>query len=404
MPKVEFVNSDSDDKSPNTTRRKSKKILFLCATIVISLVFGAVAGIGGVIIISNDNGKIAKKLGFLNWNNLSIPLTETKKVKLEESSAIIDAVNKVSPAVVSIVSKSKVQNIFGNVIEQEGDGTGFIITSDGLILTNKHVVSDTSASYTVITSDGKNYDAKIQSSDPLNDLAVIKIDARNLPVVDLGNSDDLVVGQWVVAIGNALGQFQNTVTVGVISAKQRDIQASDSSGGSKESLQGMLQTDTAINAGNSGGPLVNTAGQVVGINTAVASGAQGIGFAIPINSAKKAIDSIKKTGQIIRPYLGIRYLPITPDLQKTNNLAYSYGVIVVRGNGLAEVAVVPGSPADKAGIVENDIILEINGERIDSQNGLSSLLQKYNVGDTVTLKISHKDEEKSVKVTLGEIK
>lgn len=399
MPKVEFAD-ENKEKLTVPAKKKSKKFLFLCATILVSMIFGAVSGIGGVIVISQNGGAIAKKLGFLNWDNLSIPLTETKKVKLEESSAIIDAVNKVSPAVVSIVSKSKVQNIFGNVIEQEGGGTGFIITSDGLILTNKHVVSDTSASYTVITSDGKNYDAKIQSSDPLNDLAVIKIDARNLPVVDLGDSDDLVVGQWVVAIGNALGQFQNTVTVGVVSAKQRDISASDSSGGSKESLQGMLQTDAAINAGNSGGPLVNTAGQVVGINTAVASGAQGIGFAIPINSAKKAIDSIKKTGQIVRPYLGIRYLPITPDLQKTNNLAYSYGVIVVRGNGISEVAVVPGSPADKAGIVENDIVLEINSEKIDSQNGLSSLLQKYNVGDSVTLKISHQGKEKEVKVTL----
>ncbi|PIR27512.1 hypothetical protein COV40_00470 [Candidatus Berkelbacteria bacterium CG11_big_fil_rev_8_21_14_0_20_42_15] len=323
---------------------------------------------------------------------------------MEESSAIIDSVKKVSPAVVSVVSKSQVQNIFGDVYTQQGGGTGFIITSDGLILTNKHVVSDANATYTVILADGKNYDAKVQSLDPLDDIAVVKIDARNLPVVELGDSDQLTVGQWVVAVGNALGKYQNTVTVGVISAKERKVEASDPSGGDTESLQGLLQTDAAVNPGNSGGPLVNLVGQVVGINTAVASNAQGISFAIPINLAKKAIDSIKKTGKIIRPYLGIRYLPITPDLAKANNLKYDYGVLVIRGNGIGQVAVVSGSPADKAGIAENDIILGINGERIDENNSLSSLIQKYNVGDTVTLKIFHKDEEKDAKVTLQEIK
>ncbi|HPL01560.1 MAG TPA: trypsin-like peptidase domain-containing protein, partial [bacterium] len=260
------------------------------------------------------------------------------------------------------------------------------------------------ATYSVILSDGKNYDAKVQSIDPLNDLAVVKIDARNLPVVELGDSDQLVVGQWVVAVGNALGKYQNTVTVGIVSAKERQVEASDPSSGSTESLQGMLQTDAAINSGNSGGPLVNLHGQVVGINTAVASNAQGIGFAIPINAAKKAIDSIKKSGKIIRPYLGVRYLPITPDLAKTSNLKYDYGALVIKGNGLGQVAVIPGSPADKAGIVENDIILEINGQRINSESSLSSLLQRHDVGNTITLKIFHDDGERDVKVTLEEMK
>lgn len=402
MPKIEYVHQGSDEITyPKRKRGGFWKIILI---IFISLIFGTIGGVGGVIALSHDNGSIAKKLGFKNWDKLAIPLTETKKIKIEESSAIIDSVNKVSPAVVSIVSKSEAQNFFGNITQQQGGGTGFVITSDGLILTNKHVVIDTNATYTVIMSDGKNFDAKVQSLDPIYDLAVIKVDARNLPVVELGDSDQLVVGQWVVAIGNALGQYQNTVTVGVISAEQRDIQVSDVSGSMTEALSGMLQTDTAINAGNSGGPLVNLAGQVVGINTAVASGAQGIGFAIPINSAKSAIDSIKKSGKIIRPYLGIRYLPITPDLAKTNNLKYDYGALVVRGNGIGQVAVVPGSPADKAGVVENDIVLEINNDRIDENNLLTTLIQKYNVGDTVTLKISHQGNEKSVKVKLEEMK
>ncbi len=398
MPKIEYENpSDLEAIKPKKKRGKFGLIILI---VVISLIFGSVSGVGSIILLSKNNGSLAKKIGFINWDNLTIPLTETKKINVQESSAIIDSANKVSPAVVSIVAKSQVQTIFGDTSQSESAGTGFIITSDGLILTNKHVVSDANATYTVIAADGKNYDGKIQSIDPLNDLAVVKITATGLPVVELGDSDQLSVGQWVVAIGNALGQYQNTVTAGVISAKQRDIQASDSTGAATENLSGMLQTDAAINSGNSGGPLVNLQGQVIGINTAVASGAQGIGFAIPINAAKSAIDSIKKTGKITRPYLGIRYLPITPDIAKTNNLKYDYGALVVRGNGIGQVAVVPGSPADKAGIVENDIVLEINGERIDSTNSLTSLLSKYNVGDTVSLKISHAGSEKTVKVML----
>ncbi|MFA5157961.1 MAG: trypsin-like peptidase domain-containing protein [Patescibacteria group bacterium] len=402
MPKIEYENPEElKAVYPKKRRRKFGLIVFL---VLISMIFGAVSGVGGILLLSQNNGTLAKKIGIKNWDKLAIPLTETRKINVQESGAIIDSAGKVSPAVVSIIAKSQVQTIFGNTAEAQSAGTGFIITSDGLILTNKHVVSTSGASYTVITADGKNYDAKIQSSDPLNDLAVIKIEASGLPVVELGDSDQIVVGQWVVAIGNALGQFQNTVTAGVISAKQRDIQASDSNGSNSENLSGLLQTDAAINSGNSGGPLINLDGQVIGINTAVASGAQGIGFAIPINAAKSAIDSIKKTGKIIRPYLGVRYLPITPDIAKTNNLSYDYGALVVRGNGLGQVAVVPGSPADKAGVVENDIILEINGERINSSNSLTSLLSKYNVGDTVNVKISHQGSEKTVKVTLQEMK
>ena len=402
MPKIEYLNKGENEIMH--AKRGHNGFAKIVLIVLISVIFGCVSGVGSILLLSKDGGALAKKIGFKNWDSMTIPLTETKRIKIEESSAITDAIKKVSPAVVSIVSKSQAQNIFGDIVQQEGGGTGFIITSDGLIITNKHVVSDAKATYSVILSDGKSYDAKVQSLDPLNDLAVVKVEARNLPVVELGDSDQLGVGQWAVAIGNALGKYQNTVTVGIISAKERKVEASDPTGANTENLSGMLQTDAAINSGNSGGPLVNLQGQVIGINTAVASNAQGIGFAIPINSAKKAIDSIKKTGKIVRPYLGIRYLPITPDLAKANSLKYEYGVIVIKGNGLGQVAVVPGSPADKAGIVENDIVLEINNEKIDSSNSLSTLIQKYNVDDTINLKISHKDEEKTVKVTLQEMK
>ena len=398
-----------DDPNYNSDRghvfSKRAPITFLLVlAILFSLIFGAVGGVAGILFLSN-NKDLINRIGLSKLEQLSIPTTKTEKIVVEESSAIIDATTKVSGSVVSITQKTTVQDIFGQVYQSEGAGTGFIITSDGLILTNKHVVSDMNAAYTVIMSDGKTYDAKVQSQDPFNDLAVLKIDARNLPVVELGDSDQLKVGQWVVAVGNALGKFQNTTTAGVVSAKGRTIEASDSGTASTtETLSNLLQTDAAINPGNSGGPLVNLAGQVIGINTAVASDAQGIGFAIPINEAKSAIDSIKKSGRIIRPYLGVRYVQITPDLAKQNNLGSDYGALIARGSNVTQFAVVPGSPADKAGLVENDIVLEVNGEKISDSNSLIGLVQQYQVGDTIELKVLSKGKEKTVKVKLEESK
>ena len=398
MPKIEYEDS-------SIGRGKTKKgyhfvnaIIF----IVIGLLVGAIGGIGGILLLSADSGSIAKKLGISDFSSLSIPTTRTEKIIIEESSAIIDATSKVSSSVVSIQKKKTIEDIYGQLVEQQGSGTGFIITNDGLIITNKHVVKDSNSQYSVVLADGKSYDAQVQSLDPYEDIAVLKIDAKNLPVVELGDSDQLEIGQWVVAVGNALGEFDNTVTVGVISARNRKVEATDEDGSNSETIDNLIQTDAAINLGNSGGPLVNLAGQVIGINTAMASGAQNIGFAIPINQAKTAIDSIKKTGRIIRPYLGVRYVQITNDLAQRNNFPVNYGALVMKGNGLAQVAVVPGSPADKAGIKENDIILEINGEKIDQNNTLLKLIQQYKVGDKIEIKISSKGEERTVKIKLEE--
>jgi serine protease Do len=400
MPNLEYEDSDMNRKHYS---RRNQSIAIMILVIIVSLLVGAVGGVGGVLLLSSDGGAVAKKLG-LNMSDLAIPTTKTEKIIVEESSGIIDTANKVAPAVVSIQQKSTVQNAFGQTYEQEAAGTGFIITNDGLIITNKHVVSEANASYTVVMADGTTYDAKVQSTDPFQDLAVIKIDAKNLPVVELGDSDQLKVGQWVVAIGNALGRFENSVTAGVVSARNRTIDATDENGSAGETLDGMIQTDAAINAGNSGGPLVNLAGQVVGINTAVASDAQSVGFAIPINSVKAAIDSIKNTGKIVRPYLGVRYVPITKDIAKEASLPVDYGALIKGGSNLTELAVIPGSPADKAGIVENDIILEVNAEKINQTNSLIKLIQQYKVGDTVELKILSKGQEKTVKVKLEESK
>lgn len=381
--------------------KKSKKFpsfIFFLMIVIIALLMGGVGAIGSMIYLSN-HPQIQEKLGL---KDLSIPITKTDKIVLEESSAITDTVNKVSPAVVSISSTKNTVDLFGRSYEQKGSGTGFIITSDGLIITNKHVVEDESAIYQVFTPDGKNYEAKIIAKDPYYDLAVLKIEAAGLPTIELGDSDKMNIGQWVIAIGNALGEFQNTVTVGVISAKERQITATK--GLSSETLEGLLQTDTAINLGNSGGPLVNLSGQVIGINVAVAGDAQGIGFAIPINSVKKAIESIKKTGEIKRPMLGVRYIPITKEIAKLNNLDIDYGAWILPGASRGEVAVMPGSPADKSGIIENDIILEINDIKIDEKNSLAKIISQLEVGDEIFIKILHKGENKEFKIKLDEAK
>jgi serine protease Do len=403
MAKIIFE-EDIDRTDPIRKKRGGKSFGLAAVVVLVSLVVGLIGGLGGIYLLSYDNGSLAKKLGIQNAIDVPITTTKTEKLVLEESNAIISASEKVSPSVVSIVSKQVYQDIFGRSYESSGAGTGFIITSDGLIITNKHVVADESTQYTVVLSDGRNFDAVVQSRDTYLDFAVIKIDAKDLPVVELGDSDEMQIGQWVVAIGNALGQFQNTVTVGVISAKNRQIDATDSSGRNSETLDNLLQTDAAINSGNSGGPLTNLKGQVIGINTAVASQAQGIGFAIPINSIKSALESIKETGKIVRPYLGVRYVMITKDIAEQNDLSVDYGALIIRGNGLGQVAVVPGSPADKAGLVENDIILEVNGEKVGSNSGLVALVSKYKVGEEVTLKVLSKGNEKTLKVSLEEMK
>ncbi|PIR70767.1 MAG: hypothetical protein COU44_03510, partial [Candidatus Nealsonbacteria bacterium CG10_big_fil_rev_8_21_14_0_10_40_24] len=357
-----------EENKPILSKRKTG--LFIVVFLILSFIMGLLGGVGGILILSSS--PLKDFLGLSNIKEISLPTVKTDKVVLEESSAIIDAAKKVSPSVVNITFKKNMQDFFGRVTTAEGGGTGFIITNDGLILTNKHVISDATVEYMVLTSDGKSFPAQVLSQDPFNDLAVIKIDAKGLSAVELGDSsaEKLQIGQWVVAIGNALGEFQNTVTVGVVSARERTLTASEPTGASVENLEGLIQTDAAINAGNSGGPLLNLKGQVIGINTAVASKqvAEGIGFAIPINTAKPAIESVKKTGRIIRPFLGIRYIPIDKEIAQQANLPVDYGVLVKTGSNRAEAAVVADSPADKAGIKDGDIITYVNGEKIDSNH------------------------------------
>lgn len=416
-------------------RLNGSRAVFLIFTLVAAVAAGA---IGGAAILIWGNALGAKDI---NWR---VPVafnnpTASQILKIEEESATTAVVKKVSPSVVSIiVSKdlSKIYNStgpnpfpFNNFFDQGfpfnfffgqqqpptqpqrpkgkqeiGGGTGFVVNQEkGLILTNRHVVEDTEADYTVLTNDGRKFDAQVVARDVVNDLALVQIKDKSLSQVTLGDSEGVALGQTVIAIGNALGEYRNTITKGIVSGIGRNVVAGNNQG-SSESLEGVFQTDAAINPGNSGGPLVNLLGQVIGINTAVNREGQLIGFAIPSNEAKRIITSFEKNGRIVRPYLGIRYIPITPELAKANKLEVDYGVLIARGQSVSELAVVPGSPADKAGLVENDIILELNGQKIDSEHSLIKMLSQFNPGDTVKLKIYHRGEKKDVQVKLEEFK
>ena len=340
--------------------------------------------------------------------------------------AIINAVKTASPSVVSIIISKNLPvyeqqwvNPFpndpffnfqipqqvqkGTQYQKVGAGSGFIVSSDGLVLTNKHVVSDSLADYTVLTNDGQKYSAKVLALDPVQDLAVIKIQDANkvFPAIKLGDSSGIQIGQGAIAIGNALGQFSNTVSVGIISGLQRTISASGKGGGFSETLEGIIQTDAAINSGNSGGPLLNLKGEVIGINTAMAQGAESIGFAIPINTAKRDIEQVIKTNKIIYPFLGVRYVLVDSAVKEKYKLSIDYGALVLKGSN-GEAAVAAGSAAEKAGIKANDVILEVNGEKITVANKMSDIIRKYNPGDKITLKILRQDQEITVDTTLGE--
>ena len=396
---------------PKLPRIKISSLFKIIAVILASSFFGFLAGIVSSSVFYFDIKD------YLADFKIDIPEKVIEKSveyvpQTTQEEKIIDVVNKFSPAVVSIVITKDLpvfeqyyvnpsfllQRQIGTERKEIGGGTGFIISEDGMVLTNKHVVLDEEADYTVFTNDGRNFPAKVLARDPVQDLAVVKIEAENrqFSVVNLGDSDKLQMGQTVIAIGNSLGEFRNTISVGVISGLGRTITASG--GGLVETIEDVIQTDAAINKGNSGGPLLNLRGEVVGINTATVLDAQNIGFAIPVNKAKRDIEQIKSTGEIIYPFLGVRYVTITETVQKENNLSLDYGAWIVAGEG--EPAVVAGSAADKAGLQENDIILEFNKEKITAENSLAKIMMKYSPGDAVSLKVFRNEKELNLQATL----
>jgi serine protease Do len=309
---------------------------------------------------------------------------------------------------VGVTSQSTQTDLFGfsQPTTQQSAGTGIIINKDGLIITNRHVVPAGTTSVSVTLSDGTKFDnvkvlGRTSTSSSL-DIAFLKITdtkGKTLKPAELGDSGAMQVGDKVVAIGNALGQFQNTVTSGIISGHNRSITATDESGQSAEHLSDLFQTDAAINHGNSGGPLVNMDGQVIGINTAIAGQAENIGFAIPINNVKGLVKSVERTGELQQPYLGVRYVPLTPDYAYVYNLPVNHGAYIAPSQN-GQPAIVPGSPADKAGLKEKDIIVKVDGQTVGYSNDLASLLSQHQVGDQVKLTVRRGDKTITVNVTL----
>jgi serine protease Do len=356
---------------------------------------------------------------------------------VSEESAVTRAVEKAAGAVVSVIitkdlpileqyyEEVPLDDPFGGLLDpffspfefripryrergteerEVGGGTAFFVSDDGLLVTNKHVVSDPEATYTVLLNDGRKVEAKVLTRDPSFDIALLQAtlpEGEMAAFLEFGNSGSVKLGQMVIVIGNALGEFRNTVSVGVVSGLSRSITAGG--GGEAELLEKVIQTDAAINRGNSGGPLLDLSGNVIGVSTAVAAGAENIGFAIPIDDVRSAVASYRENGRIVRPYLGVRYIPITPALREKNNIMVENGVLIVRGEDETELAVMPGSPADKAGLRENDIITEMNGTAITPERSLRSFIRSRKPGDKLSLKVLRQGKEIEIEVVLEEL-
>jgi S1-C subfamily serine protease len=360
-----------------------------------------------VVVAALASGAIADRiLGFKILDKFFPRKSLIQQNIVNESSDVINVVKAVGPSVVTVSAVTPERSVlqftpFGGFSRgttggsPEDIGTGFVVSSDGLIVTNKHVVADTSLTYKVSMADGNNYDAKTISRDPNNDIAVIKIEAAGLKPLELGDSSNLEVGQFVIAIGTALGEFRNTVTTGVISGLGRGIDAGTDFRGYVERLDNVIQTDAAINPGNSGGPLLNSYGQVIGINVAVAQAANNIAFSIPINTVKEALDVYNENGKFpAKAYLGVEYQMITKQSALLNEVP----------QGAYVVNVVSGSPAETAGIQSGDIIFKINGEVItDEDGGLAKIVGGAKVGDILNIAIWRDGGEKDFSVTLTEV-
>lgn len=366
---------------------KLRQLLFFIA-------LGALAGL--TVFRLAQEGKIPLKINSQNLLPSTIQKEQTRTI-VQEENAVISVVDKNSSSVVAIgVTQRMLVNPFDPfslpTTKSSTIGTGFVVSEKGVIVTNRHVVSDLNGKYSVVTKDGKKLEITKIYRDPNLDLALVQVSNSDIKPLELGDSSKLKVGQTVIAIGNALGRFDNTVTTGVVSGLGRAVTAGDPFSGETERLDNLIQTDAAINPGNSGGPLLNSAGQVVGVNVATTEGAQNLSFAIPINSVRAIVDEFVQTGSIKRAYLGIRYRLISRDVALLNEVA----------QGAYVQEIVPDSPADKAGITQGDIITKIDGKPVSTDTTISELIQKKKVGDTVLLDIWSEGKTKSLTATLAE--
>ena len=341
--------------------------------------------------------------------------------KYMKNSPIPRVVKKVLPAVVSI-TVSKMLPVFeapltpsspfglnrslmipkGKKKIDIGGGSGFIVDSSGIVLTNRHVVSDPQAEYVVVFNNEESYPAQILAKDQIHDVAILKINKTGLPTIKLGDSSKLELGETAIAIGNALGTFRDTVSVGVISGLSREIMAGDAQTKKTTKLRGLIQTDAAINPGNSGGPLIDMNGETIGINTAMVFLAENIGFALPINNAKKDLTDLKKYGRLRQPFLGLRYVLLDKELQKKLNLSIDCGALVISEPIPEGEAILPNGTAARAGIKEGDIILEIQNIKVCKKTPLEDILQKCKIGEMINLRALRKGKEIVCKAVLEE--
>lgn len=379
----------------NSTPKARKGNSGLIAIVVISLLIGAGGLATGIIALLNNNKSqpvaTVSADGYYQGNSIEF-----------EETSIAGVVSKVTPAVVSIISETRSSgyySLFGSSTSQAA-GTGMIVSADGYILTNKHVIEGATKVY-IVTDSGDTYeDVDIVGEDPLNDVAYLKVNnVDNLPTITLGDSKTIAVGQPVLAIGNALGAYQNTVTQGIVSGTGRSVTASDSSSSKSENLTDMIQTDAAINPGNSGGPLVNAAGEVIGINTAVAS-ANGMGFAIPISATKGMLASIMNNGKAERAYLGLTYVSVTAEVAKEANLDVTQGAYIYNSSSRSGEAIVKNGPADKAGLKTKDVVTKVGNVEVGRAGSISTLIGEYKVGDTVELTYIRDGQTYTTNVTL----
>ena len=373
------------DQSPK--HKELPKFSFVLIAIVIGALVGAAVYQGSL------HGYLPLGKNLPKLPSLSTTTNQTQKVVTEEN-AVIDVVDKTSSSVIAIGISQRVFDPFDPYSlptnRSSTIGTGFVVSDKGIIVTNKHVVADTSARYTVITKDNKKYDVRKIYRDPVLDLAIVQVDATDLKPLELGDSSQLKVGQLAIAIGNALGKFTNTVTTGIVSGVGRKVVAGDPFSGSSESLDNLIQTDAAINPGNSGGPLLNSAGQVIGVNVATTEGAQNIGFAVPINSVKNIVNEFNTTGTVSRPFLGVKYRFVSKDIALLNQVP----------QGAYVQDIIPNASADKAGVQAGDIITKIDGQNVDSENKISDVIGSKKVGDKISMTVWRDGQEKTLNVTL----
>ncbi len=371
-------------------------------SIVMAAVLSAVLASSGTFLVLRASGALDGRAGGIGGSPISTAGARVP-VAIDESSAVIDAAAKAGPAVVRILVSGTVADPAAGTIPEQGIGSGVIFDASGWILTNRHVVTDasssTASSVTVELKDGHQYQGSVYGIDTLTDLAIVKIDASGLATATIGVSADLKVGQLAIAIGSPLGTYSNSVTSGIVSATGRSVTVQ-----SGDRLNNLIQTDAAINPGNSGGPLLDAIGDVIGINTAVATGSNGIGFAIPIDIARPIMQQALAGQPLARPYIGIRYEAITPQVQARDKLSQDHGALVSRAtdaSGDTQAAVVPDGPADQAGVKEGDIIVDVGGQAIDAEHPLDLVLAGFAPGQAVDLQIIRGSATISILVTLG---